>query len=182
MEREDLGVLHHAGADFDGVMDGPILVPRRRAAHHRAQIRDQSLADAPGGAVPQIRRAVIYTVVGDAVAHGQHRFREACGLGEREPHAGVTGHVNDQAAWGELSQLRIRDEHQRRIGVLQHAVDHNVVPSQELGRGHLPRGRLDHGVAGVGCAPDQVVEHNRWHRGGNCRDVSHGQRSDVVHT
>src|SRR5665647_1950376 len=74
LERVDLGVLHDPGADLDRHPDGPIPVPRRGAVHHRAQVGDQSLADAPGRAVPQIGRAVIHAVVGDTVAIGSSKL------------------------------------------------------------------------------------------------------------
>jgi hypothetical protein len=32
--------------------------------------------------------------------------------------------------------IRLCDEHQRRVGVLQHAVDHDVVAGEERGGGH----------------------------------------------
>jgi deazaflavin-dependent oxidoreductase (nitroreductase family) len=52
LEGQDGGVLDGASADLDGPPDGLIGVPRAWTAEHGLQVRQQGLADFPGGGVP----------------------------------------------------------------------------------------------------------------------------------
>jgi len=52
LERENLGVADHAVADLGRPADGLVAVPGVGPVHHGTQVRDQRLADFPGGGVP----------------------------------------------------------------------------------------------------------------------------------
>ena len=115
------------------------------------------------------------------VADRDHGLGEGRGARPAEAHALVAGHVHDQAAAREGAQLAGGDEHQRRVGVLQHAVDHDVVPGEEV-RQRYPAG-VRQGVTAAGVAGVTLeVNHARGvDRGGDRVDVAVGQDVDVVH-
>ncbi len=77
---------------------------------------------------------MVHGVVVDVVADGEHRVVEGGGPSPGEAHALVAGDVDDEGAGRELRQVLLRQEHQRRRGVLEHAVDDDVVPGEERGQ------------------------------------------------
>jgi len=52
LERKDLGIADHAVADLGRQADGLVAVPGVGPVHHGTQVREQRLADFPGGGVP----------------------------------------------------------------------------------------------------------------------------------
>ena len=67
-----------------------------------------------------------------------------------EAHAHVAGDVDDQASRSEGGQIVLGDEDQGRAGILENAVDDDVVVREEAGHrdgavrvsAHIPSGRL----------------------------------------
>ena len=55
-----------------------------------------------------------------------------------ESHALVAGDVDDQGAGRARREVVVGEERQRGVGVLEHAVDDDVVLCEELGQRHLP--------------------------------------------
>ena len=78
-------------------------------------------------------------------------------------------------------QLLVRDEHQRRVGVLEDAVDDHVVVGEELVDRLVAAVELERvaGAVGVLLEGDHP---NRVDRGGDGGDLALGQDRDVVHT
>src|SRR5882757_237240 len=68
LERQDRRILDGPVPNFDGSANGFISVPCGWSGEDRPQMWQQGLADFPSGRVPQVGRAVVHGVVGDAVA------------------------------------------------------------------------------------------------------------------
>ena len=81
---------------------------------------------------------MVHGVVVDVVTHFEHRLGEGGGFRPAEAHALVAGHVHDQAAGPEGGQVLGAQVGQRRVGVLQRAVDHDVALGEERRQRHAP--------------------------------------------
>ena len=81
---------------------------------------------------------MVHGVVVDVVAHLEHRLGEGGGFRPAEAHALVAGDVHDQAAGPEGGQVLGAQVGQRRVGVLQRAVDHDVARGEERRQRHAP--------------------------------------------
>ena len=128
------------------------------------------------------RRAVVDGVVVDVVADREHRLGERGGPRPAETHPLVAGHVDDQAAGREGGQVVVGDEDQRRVGVLQHAVDDDVVLGEE-GRQAAPGAisaarRLRSGSPGS-CS--KCTMRAEWIGEADRGDAAVGEDVDVVH-
>ena len=108
-------------------------------------------------------------------------------LGERrrprplEAHALVTGHVDDQAAALEQLEILVGDEDQRVIGVLQDAVDDDVVPGQVLRQRAALRVRQLRAPRRIGIVSVVVHQPRGRHRRGHGRDVSMRQHGHLMY-
>src|SRR6478609_4551266 len=109
LEGQDARVLDDTVADLDRPPDGLVRVPARGTGEHRTQVRQERLADLPGGRVPQIRRAVINAVIADVIADGEHRLSEGCRARPAEAHTPVAGHIDDETAGYEGVQVGAGD-------------------------------------------------------------------------
>src|SRR5258706_9364163 len=116
LEGQDARVLDNTASDLDRPSDGRVRVPRLGAGKYRAQVGQQSLADLPGGRVPQVRRAVVHAVVVNVIADREHRLSEGCRPSPAESHALVTGHVHEETAGPEGGQAVAGGEHPRGSG------------------------------------------------------------------
>ena len=109
------------------------------------------------------------------------------GVGERrrarpaESHALVAGDVDDQGAGCEGREVVVGEERQRGVGVLQNAVDDDVVLREELGQRHAAvlGDRVVH-RAGV-VVVVEVHDPCGVDRCGDGRDRAVGEDVDVIH-
>ena len=70
-------------------------------------------------------------VVVHAVSHVDDGFGQRGRPRPAEPHSLVAGHVDEECARRESREIVFRHEDQRRAGILQHAVDDDVVVREE---------------------------------------------------
>src|SRR6478609_449410 len=136
LERQDRRVLDLAVPDLDRPPDRRVRVPGLRPAHDRRQEGQQRLADLPRGGVPEVGRAVVDGVVEHVVADEEGGVGEGRRLRPAETHALVARHVDDDAARRHPLEVVVRHERDRGVGVLEHAVDDDVVLGEELPEGH----------------------------------------------
>ena len=79
--------------------------PTRRGLPAPSAGAQQSLADLPGGRVPQIRRAVVNSVVVHIVTDHEARSGERGWAGPTEAHPLVAGHVDDETSRQEGAEV-----------------------------------------------------------------------------
>lgn len=103
-------------------------------------------------------------VVVHAIADAEHRLAERRGPGELEAHALVTGHVDDEAARGVKTKVVVGNEHQRRVGVLQDAVDDDVLLGEELRHRHRTGAPQHLRPGGVFAHPLELAQQDRGDR------------------
>ena len=180
LELKDVRIADDAVADFDGTRDGLVGVPPVRSRHYSVEERKQGLADFPAGRIPKIRRAVVHRVVVDVTADAEHRLVERGGASPAESHAFVAGNVNNQAVRLELRQVFGPQVRQRRVRILQGAIDHDVRGRKERSQRLAPVVRDDlaeeRGLA-------VVVELHNAHRMDRGPDGGHapvGQHLDIM--
>jgi hypothetical protein len=146
-------------------------------------VGEQCVADLPGGGVEQVRRAVVDGVIVDPVPDGEHGVLEARRPCPAEAHALVTGDVHDEAAALERRQIVVDEEHRRVVGVLQHAVDDDVVLGDEVRERH-GRAVLEGDDAAVWLVGRVLVmeDVHEVDRVGHRVDLAGGQHVDVMDT
>ena len=173
--------MDHAALDLQRAPNRLVGLPRRGAAEDRAYERQQRLADLPGGGVPQVGRAVVHRVVVHVAADLDGRLHERRRLRPGESHAFVARDIDDQAAGRERVELTLVEEDQRRIGVLQHAVDDDVVLREELRDRHGPVVREREAPTRPGLVSLEVHDAGRVDRRGHRGDPAVGEDVYVVH-
>jgi hypothetical protein len=103
------------------------------------------------------------------------------GRAPAESHGLVAGDVDDQGTWCHVRKVVVCQERERRISVLEHAVDDDVVLGEELCKAHpaVLRDRVAHSRRGVVAV--EVDEPCGVNRCGHGRDFTMGEDVDVMH-
>ena len=149
-------------------------------AMHGRQVRQQRLADLPGRRVPQVRGTVVDGVVVHAVADRDIGSVNDVGRAQLKPMPTSQETSTMRLPGVKAASSSLGDEDQGCVGVLQDAVDDDVVLGEEVGhrepRPGLSSASVRSGASGSGPSGRSAWVDRRRDRG----DVSVGQDVHIV--